>query len=219
MSAWEIIRDNFEDDHCRAFMLWMATQTAVPPEQPMSGRLAYSLCYGRQRLSWCVPKGGSGALTDALMRLIEAHGGMVLTGKSVQQLIVEDGRCAGVECHDGSRYRAGKAVLSTIHIKHLVDMAPRAAWGEDFIDAVEHLAGRADDVRHPLRDHRAAAMPGRGRHDLGRSRPGSWPSRPASLRMGYDFARGAVNVEDPPLLAVCPTVVDPARAPQGAPHR
>jgi len=30
-----------------------------------------------------------------------------------------------------------------------------------------------------------------------------------------DFARGVVNVEDPPLLAVCPTVVDPTRAPLG----
>ena len=24
MSGWDIIRDNFEDDHCRSFMLWMA---------------------------------------------------------------------------------------------------------------------------------------------------------------------------------------------------
>ena len=60
MSGWDIIRDNFEDDHCRSFMLWMAFQTVVPPEWPMSGRLAYSLVHGRQRWSWCVPKGGSG---------------------------------------------------------------------------------------------------------------------------------------------------------------
>ena len=33
--------------------------------------------------------------------------------------------------------------------------------------------------------------------------------------MGYDFARGAVNVDDPPLLAVCPTHGDPTQAPQG----
>jgi phytoene dehydrogenase-like protein len=33
--------------------------------------------------------------------------------------------------------------------------------------------------------------------------------------MGYDYARGAVNLEDPVLLAVCPTLVDPGRAPAG----
>ena len=46
----------------RRFMLWMAFQTVVPPEWPMTGRLAYSLGYGRQRWSWCVPKGGSGGI-------------------------------------------------------------------------------------------------------------------------------------------------------------
>ena len=32
-SAWEIIRDNFEDDHTRAFMLWMAFMTVIPPDR------------------------------------------------------------------------------------------------------------------------------------------------------------------------------------------
>jgi phytoene dehydrogenase-like protein len=148
MSAWEIIRDTFIDDHCRACMLWMATQTAVPPEQPMSGRLAWSLCHGRQRFSWCVPKGGSGALTDAPVRLIAAHGGMVLTGKSVQQLILEGGRCAGVECREGSRYHARKAVRSTVHVEHLVDMATRGAASHadhrPLSDWGDHASGPVD---------------------------------------------------------------------------
>jgi phytoene dehydrogenase-like protein len=214
MSAWEIIRDNFEDDHCRAFMLWMATQTAVPPEQPMSGRLAWSLCYGRQRWSWCVPKGGSGALTDALVRLIEAHGGTVMTDTPVRQLIVEDGRCAGVESADGSRFRASKAVLSTIHIKHLVDMAPRAAWGEDFVDAVATWqAGLTMFVTHYATTEPPRCPVEGGTISAIATGILSCPTR--ALRMGYDFARGAVNVDDPPLLAVCPTVVDPSRAPPG----
>jgi len=214
MAGWDIIRDNFEDEHCRAFMLWMATQTAVPPEQPMSGRLAYSLCYGRQRFSWCVPKGGSGALTDALARLIEAHGGLLMTGKSVQRLIVENGRCAGVECADGSSYRAGKAVLSTIHVKHLIDMAPRALWGQDFIDGVATWqAGVTLFVTHY-----ATTEPPKCKVDGGTISAiatGLLASPERSLRVGYDFACGAVNVEDPPLLAICTTLVDPARAPAG----
>ena len=141
MSAWEIIRDNFEDDHCRSFLLWMAFQTVVPPEWPMSGRLAYALCFGRQRWSWCIPKGGSGEFTGALARLIEDHDGVVLTGKSIARLMVESGKCVGVECADGSSYRAETAVLSTIHIKHLVDMAPREAWGEDFVEGVSTWQG------------------------------------------------------------------------------
>ena len=34
MSAWEVIQDVFEDEHTRAFMLWMAFMTVQPPDLP-----------------------------------------------------------------------------------------------------------------------------------------------------------------------------------------
>ena len=136
MSAWEVIEDTFEEEHVRAFMLWMAFMTMQPPERPGTGRLAYSLVYGRQKHSWTLPKGGSGALPAALARLIEDHGGVILTGRRVRRLVLEGGRCVGVVSEDGEEHRASRAVLSTIHIKHLVGMAPAEAWGEDFLDAV-----------------------------------------------------------------------------------
>jgi phytoene dehydrogenase-like protein len=214
MSGWDIIRDNFEDDHCRSFMLWMAFQTVVPPEWPMSGRLAYSLVHGRQRWSWCVPKGGSGTFSGALARLIEAHDGVILTDKRVCRLILENGRCTGVECVDGSSYRATKAVLSTVHIKHLVDMAPRQAWGDDFVAGVDTWqAGPTLFVTHY-----ATTEPMRFAIDGGVREPmavGLMSTATRALRMGYDYARGAVNIEEPVLLAVCPTLVDPGRAPAG----
>src|SRR5437879_13867823 len=80
-----------------------------------------------------MPKGGSTALPQALARCIEAHGGVVLTRKPVVRLLIEGGRCVGVETEDGAAYRARHAVLSTIHIKHLVEMAPKDAWGEEFL--------------------------------------------------------------------------------------
>lgn len=75
-------------------------------------------------------------MTAALARFIEAHNGVLLTDKWVERLIIENGKCVGVECSDGSSYRADKAVVSTIHIKHTVDMAPRELWGQDFVDGV-----------------------------------------------------------------------------------
>ena len=42
-----------------------------------------------------IPKGGSGMLSVALGRFIEAHNGVILTNKPVAQLIVEGGKCAG----------------------------------------------------------------------------------------------------------------------------
>ncbi len=104
LSAWEIIRDNFEDEHTRCFMLWFALLTIVPPEQATTGRLAYSLVNERQTWSWCIPRGGAQALPDALAGFIEAHGGTIVTEKRIRRLIVEHGKYTGVECTDGSHY-------------------------------------------------------------------------------------------------------------------
>jgi phytoene dehydrogenase-like protein len=212
MSVWEIIRDNFEDDHCRAFMLG-SPWTLQPPQDPMTGRLAY-ITFHQQRQSRPLPKGGSGALTQALARFIEAHGGLIATNKWIRRLIVENGRCAGVECDDGSSYRAEKAVLSTIHIKHLVDMAPHEAWGQDFIDGVATwTAGCTMFVTNY-----AAAEPPKYAIDGGALSPvhsGIMASPEHALRLGLDFVSGTVNTTDPPLHVICCSVADVTRAPAG----
>jgi phytoene dehydrogenase-like protein len=214
MSAWEIIKENFQDEHCRAFMVWMAYQTVEPPEAAVTGRLAYAICAGRQKWSWTTPKGGSGALTQALEKLIEAHQGTILTDKTIARLIIENGKCTGVECTDGSSYRASKAVLSTIHIKHLVDMAPQEAFGEDFLAGVETWKAGIT----LFATHYASTEPPKFPVTGGTLSPvasGTMATAERGLRVGYDFARRAVNVDEPPLLIVCSTVADPSRAPEG----
>src|SRR6266536_4236153 len=99
-SAWDVIQREFEDRHTRAFMLWMAFMTLQPPENAGTGWLAYSLPYGRQQHSWTLPRGGSGALPQALCALIEEGGGTLLPGRRVVGFVVEGGRCTGVETKD-----------------------------------------------------------------------------------------------------------------------
>ena len=213
MSAWELVHDNFEDDHCRAYLLAMAHLSSVPPGDPMTGRLAFSSA-GQQRTGRPLPKGGAGELTRALGRYIEAHGGVILTNKPVGRLILENGRCSGVECADGSAYRAEKAVVSTIHIKHLVGMAPAELWGQDFIDGVNTWQGECT----MFCTHYATSEPPKYAVTGGTLSPCesvilATPER--ALRFSYDDARGAVNLDDPPLQVVCCTVADPSRTPAG----
>lgn len=213
MSAWEIIRDTFEDDHCRSFMLIMAHLAAEPPDAPTTGRLAFGTAR-QQRIGRPIPKGGSGVLTQALGRFIEAHGGVILTNKWIERFIVENGKCVGVECQDKSAYRAGKAVLSTIHIKHLVNMAPRELWPQDFLDGVD--TWQAENAMFVT--HYATTEPPRYAIQGGTIAPcesGVLETPERALRFGYDDARGAVNVENPPLQIICCTVPDPSRAPAG----
>jgi len=213
-SGWEIIRDAFQDWHTRAFMLWMTFMTMQPPDRPGTGWLAYSIPYGRQAHSWTMPKGGSAALPQALARCIEAHGGVVLTRKPVVRLLIEGGRCVGVETEDGAAYRARHAVLSTIHIKHLVEMAPKDAWGEEFLAGVgSWQAGVSMFVTHYATTVPPQFPAGQGTiTSVAAGIPGSVDRM---LRVGNEFHRGTVALDDPVLLVVCPTVADPSRAPAG----
>src|SRR5574341_414886 len=217
-SAWEIIRLTFEDWHTRAFMLWMSFMTMQPPDRPGTGWLAYSVAYGRQAHSWTMPKGGSAALPQALARVIEAHGGVILTRKPVTRLIVEGGRCAGVETDDGAQYRARRAVLSTIHVKHLVQMAPAEAWGDEFREGVQTWQpGVSMFVTH----YATAAPPQFPVHGeaITPVAAGIPTSVDRMLRVGSEFHRGLVATDDPVLLVICPTVADPSRAPAGRQDR
>ncbi|MGC2891440.1 MAG: NAD(P)/FAD-dependent oxidoreductase, partial [Candidatus Acidiferrum sp.] len=186
---------------------------AEPPDAPVTGRLAYATAR-QQHAGRPIPKGGSGELTQALARSIEAHGGVVLTNKWIKQLIVENGKCTGVECSDGSAYRAEKAVLSTIHIKHLVDMAPRELWGQDFIDGVD--TWQAENAMFVT--HYATTEPPKYAVEGGSLSPvesGILAMPERALRFAYDDARGVVNLENPPLQVICCSIADPTRAPKG----
>jgi phytoene dehydrogenase-like protein len=215
VSAWDIVRHEFDERHVQAFMLWMAFQTGQPVDSAGSGVLAYSLVFGRQRRSWTIPRGGSGELARALVEVIEEGGGEVLCNRRVVTLLLEGGRCVGVETEDGERHRARQAVLSSIHIKDLVTMAPVDVWGEDFLYCVEtydegvaafaaHYA-TTEPPRYPLPDgsHITAVSAG----------VGGWPQD--VVRMGRDVKEGRLVRDGAWLLFPTPTVADPSRAPEG----
>lgn len=63
------------------------------------------------------PKGGAGAIVDALIRAIEKRGGVVATAAHVDSFVVENGTCCGVRMSEsgrfkGQQFRAKEAVIS-----------------------------------------------------------------------------------------------------------
>lgn len=213
-TAWDVIEREFEDWHTRAFMLWMAFMTLQASENAGTGLLAYSLAFGRVQHSWTLPRGGSGRLPEALGRVVEEGGGRLLPDTRVTGFLLEGGRCVGVETERGETYRARRAVLSSIHVKHLPEMAPADAWGEDFLAGVdEWRVGVSMFVTHY-----ATTEPPRYAGDGGEVvavASGTAESVERLLRVGHDVRNGRVAVDEPPLLIVCPTVADPGRAPEG----
>jgi phytoene dehydrogenase-like protein len=209
MSAWDILHDNFEDWRTITFMM---APWADSMRSHMTGLKAYGKCTRHPRSP--LPKGGSGMLATALGRCLEAHGGVILVNKSVVRLIVENGKCAGVECADGSSYRATKAVVSTIHVKRLIEMAPSELWGEDFIDGVNTFkVGSGTFVVHLATTEPLTYAVKGGTLSPVHSTTLSSPERAA--RLDDDLTLGNLDLEDPVLHSVQCSVADPTRAPAG----
>jgi phytoene dehydrogenase-like protein len=215
MAAADLIRREYEDPHVRAFMAWQASQSAVPLDSAGTGLLAYGVIYSRQRMSWSIPVGGSGRLVAGLTSFLEDNGARILCGRQVSRLIVEGGRCVGVETADGDRFLANRAVVSTIHVKHLVGMADAELWGEDFVYGADTydvgLSGYAgyyvlDQAPEFVGPHGARSAVSAGAAPwledvlaVGRAAKDHTPYRP----------------DHPWLLMATPTLVDPQRAPKG----
>ena len=215
MTAWDVIRSEFESRHIQAYMAWQAFQTAVPLDEPGSGPLAYSITFGRQQRGWTLPVGGSGKLTDAIVSCLKDYGGTVHCNKRVDRLVIQNGRCVGVETKDGDQYLARKAVISTIHIKHLVEMAPRELWGEDFLYGVKtYDIGLAGFGIYLLTTEapQFEALNGGPRTAVSAGLVG-WPEDVVAHGRALKDNR---FVEDPAwVLVATPTLADPSRAPHG----
>lgn len=213
MSAWEVIRREFESRHIRAFFAWMAFQTAQPLDSPGSGYLAYSLAGGRQRRSWSIPVGGSSRLPEAIVAAIEKHGGSIVTDTLVTSLITEDGRCVGVETSAGDQYRARQAVVSSIHVKNLVDMAPSSHWGDDFLYGVDTF----DEGLSSFASYYATTEAPRFATDEGTveavsAGPAPWPED--IIEFGRGLRERRLHRPGSFLLFATPTSIDPSRAPE-----
>jgi phytoene dehydrogenase-like protein len=214
MSGYDAACSLFASRYMRAAAVSCGHFGGVPGSDYGTGNQAFSLVTqvlnGRS-----IPKGGSGMLSVALGKFIEKHAGVILTNKPVAKLIIENGKCTGVECIDGSNYRAAKAVVSTIHLKHIVEMAPKELWGDEFLSSVQifkpehamfsmHYA-TSDPPRYPL--------VGGGQIV---STEAALLEQPESIfQLSVYNAKGEVWVDDIPLQIVSPSVGDPTRAPAG----
>jgi phytoene dehydrogenase-like protein len=213
-TALDIVRERFRDEHVRAFFAWIAFMTLHPLDEPETGLMAFSLAAGRQRFSWILPEGGSARLPLALARDIEEHGGTILTSKQVARIAVEGGRATAVATEDGSTYHAERAIVSTIHVKHLPGivgehnlpqeyLAGVARWQPNLTMFVTHYALS----EAPLFKSENGARPS--------VTMGGLESLDAYGAMLAAYRSGGIDLKEPVFLALTPSVIDATRAPKG----
>ena len=119
-----------------------------------------------------------------------------------------------MEAADGSIYKASKAIVSTIHVKHLEKLV-----GAEHLPAA-YRAGveRWEPNLTMFATHYALSEP-----PLFKTEIGAAPSVTAAALESLDaydamltgYRTGRIEIDEPVFLALTPTVIDPSRAPQG----
>ena len=144
------------------------------------------------------PKGGSGALVNALVRGLEKFGGQLRLSAHVEQILVKQGRAVGVQLRNGDQILAKKAVVSNA-----------SAW-----DTVKLLS--ADDVPDSFLKKRTSipACDSFMHLHLGIDAT----ALPSDLACHYivvnDWSRG-INAPQNLVLISIPSLLDPDLAPPG----
>jgi len=223
-SAMDLVDRFFPDEErhrpLRALLAFAAVQSTYKgPYTPGSAFcLVYTLSPNDSGGIMKRVRGGMGSLSEALVRSVEAKGGEVRTGASVQRIVVEDGRAVGVELRGGETVRA----------KHVVSNLDKQATFFGLVgerdtppEVTERIAGL---------DHRAAyvhllfklsGLPEYGgslahlNGDPATRFNMSLFAEPRDLQASYEASQNDELPANPPAALQIPTVVDPSLAPEG----
>lgn len=130
----------FKHPKVRTFVAKMGSKTMVSPLETGTAIPGTIATLGNHSIGAGLPKGGSGALSEALGRCLTAQGGEILTGTEVTKVLIEHGEAKGVRLKDGTEIRANAAVISSINVKQLFGkLIEETALPPNFFSAIRRL--------------------------------------------------------------------------------
>ncbi|MFJ6514095.1 phytoene desaturase family protein [Streptomyces sp. NPDC091406] len=106
--------EEFRGEGARLLLAGNALHADLGPEAAGSGGFGWLMSMLGQTYGFPVPVGGAGALTTALVRRLERHGGVVRCGERVEEIVVRAGRAVGVRTASGESVTASRAVLADV---------------------------------------------------------------------------------------------------------
>ncbi len=115
MSSHDLLCDWFENDKVRMHFARVSGEALVSPDDKATAAGVFVFVGFLESTGIGVPVGGSGALTRALIAMIEDRGGEVLAGVDVTKVPTQNGRAVGVRAADGREWSAQEGVIGAFH--------------------------------------------------------------------------------------------------------
>jgi len=220
-SAEDLLNEWFDSEVLKAPLARLAAEMGVPPSQKNLG-IGTIMMALRHEPGMARPKGGTGALTQALVKLVTALGGKIFTDQPAKRVLIDGDRAVGVEVLNGTEYRATKGVISNIDAQrlflHLIDPADVNSSDPNLRERLERRIVNNNETI--LKVDLAMSEPLRFIHHQHRDEFLIGSVLIADSVRHVEIAHadpmlGRIPDADPSLYVVQPTMLDPTMAPAG----
>ena len=207
-----LLRTHLGSDLTRAPISAFAAHSSAGPD--LVGGSFYALWQAAyHRFGQWHARGGSQALTDALVTRLESYGGTVRTGQTVTSIDTTGGRVRGVRVHDGQLFRADHVVTAIDPKVALLDLCDPPLDGSA---AAELEAAHRGNVVQMVVHAATTQLPA-----YRNARAGDWNGLQSHVDSLEELARGFRAAEagllpDPvPTYAFTTSAMDGSLAPPG----
>ena len=165
--------------------------------------------------AWGMPKGGTGAVADAIASSARSFGAEIRVNAPVEQVIVRNGRCVGVALENGDELYANVVASSLTPQLSFLKLVDDKELPSDFTAAIRKFRYRGSSAKVNLALDSLpsfTALPGDGPHLRGAM---SISPTIDYLERAYDDAKYGNYSQRPYMDIIIPSLIDPDMAPPG----
>jgi len=216
MSAWDVASQWFEHPKTLMRVLRYPVETMIGPDEKGTGLYLLLGVPGGHFSSHGLPIGGCGEMPGALARCLEDNGGTIVMESEVTRIDTHDGKVAGVTLANGESITASRGVVSNVD--------PRLAlleWLDCGVDA--SIRAKLNRVTEPTfsglmqsialdeaPQYKASPLASQALNVF------PMPNTVEEFRQNFDDLKyGRIPRQGSCPIAICPTMHDPSRAPEG----
>src|ERR1700730_1036052 len=217
MNVYDLLEENFDSAALKGALGFDAVLGAnFGPRSPgtvltLLYRLAGECAAGSSGMSQ--PKGGMGALCDALAKAATAAGATIRTGAPVASILVEGDRASGVVLESGESISARNVISSADPKTTFLRLLGPRYLDTGFVRRVNHIRSRGLAAKLHLALNRAPSFSGASQAGL-RGRLLIAPSL-QHIEHAYNHAKYGEYSAAPVMEITVPTANDPTLAPAG----
>jgi len=165
--------------------------------------------------AWGYARGGTGAVADAMGDCFEDHGGTLLTGSGVDQIIVKNGRTVGVTLENGDEHYADTVVSNMDFQRTFLQCMDPKDLQPDFLRKVRNFKIRGSSGKVNIALDGLPHFPALRGNKEPMCGDMHFTDSVERLERAYDDWKDGIWSQDPYVDMMIPSLTDPTMTPPG----